>query len=134
VSAADVETLRRGYDAFRSGGVDAVLEYLDPDVEVTPIHQLPGSQTHRGHAGFRQYVEAMTEAFGELGWDAVDIVDLGDSHVLVETLFHGQGRGSGVPVEATAYMLWTFRDGKAVRVRGYLERADAIAAAGTAIA
>jgi hypothetical protein len=40
------------------------------------------------------------------------------------------GRGSGVPVEAMTYNVWTVRHGKAIRVRGYLSRSDALEAAG----
>jgi ketosteroid isomerase-like protein len=56
-------------------------------------------------------------------------VDHGDS-VIVATRFFAAGRGSGVPVEAMIYNVWTFRHGKAVRVRGYLSRSDALEAAG----
>ena len=133
MSAADVETLRWGYDAFRTEGVDAVLRFLDPEVEITPIREAPGSQTYRGHAGLRQYVDSLRDAFGEFGWDAEEMLDLG-SDVLVETRFHGQGRVSGIPVEATVYFLWSFRDGKVVRVNGYIDRDAALAASRESVA
>src|SRR2546430_4472493 len=105
MSAADVETLRHGYEAFRTGGVDAVLQFADPDVELTPIQEAPGSQTYRGHEGFRRYVESIADAFGEFRWDPVEMVDLGPD-VMVETRFRAEGRASGIPVEATVYFLW----------------------------
>jgi hypothetical protein len=48
----------------------------------------------------------------------------------METRFFAAGRGSGIPVEAMIYNVWTVRQGKAVRVRGYLSRSDALEAAG----
>lgn len=122
-----MELLRRGYEDFRVRGADAVIKHLDPAVELTPIEEAPGSQSYHGHAGFRQYVESIADAFGEFGWDAGEMLDLGEE-VLVETLFHAHGRSSGIPVQATVYFVWSFRDGKVVRVRGYMERADALAA------
>jgi ketosteroid isomerase-like protein len=127
VSEANVELLRRGYEDFRTRGIEAVIEHLDPDVEVKPIDEAPGSQTYHGHAGFRRYLESIADVFGEFGWDAGEMVDVG-SHVMVETLFHAQGRSSGIPVRATVYFVWSFRDGKVVRVRGYMDRAAAMAA------
>ena len=44
--------------------------------------------------------------------------------------FVAQGRGSGAPVEAMIYNVWTVRQGKAVRVRGYGSRSEALEAAG----
>ena len=56
-------------------------------------------------------------------------LDQGD-HVLVTTRFVAQGRGSGAPVEAVIYNVWTVRRGKAVRVRGFGSRSEALEAAG----
>jgi ketosteroid isomerase-like protein len=57
----------------------------------------------------------------------LEFVDLGD-HVLVATRFFAAGRGSGVPVEAMVYNVWTVRLGKAVRVSGYMDRSQALKA------
>lgn len=59
----------------------------------------------------------------------MEFVDLGD-HVLVETRFLAAGRGSGIPVEATIYNVWTVQGGKVQRVRGYLNRSEGLEAAG----
>ena len=77
----------------------------------------------------RHWFQAMRDAFGDFGWEPQEFVDLGD-HVLVATRFLAEGRGSGVPVEAMVYNLWTVRRAKAVRVFGYLDRSRALEAAG----
>ena len=53
-------------------------------------------------------------------------LDQGD-HVIVA---RRRRRGSGAPVEAMIYNVWTVQQGKAVRVRGFLSRSDALEAAG----
>jgi ketosteroid isomerase-like protein len=77
----------------------------------------------------RRYFQTMREAFGDFGWEPREFVDLGD-HVLVATRFFAAGRGSGVPVEAMVYNVWTVRLGKAVRVSGYMDRSQVLEAAG----
>ncbi len=42
----------------------------------------------------------------------------------------GRGRASGVGVERTWAYVWTVRDGGALRMEGYADRAEALAAAG----
>jgi ketosteroid isomerase-like protein len=129
MSAGNVETVRRGYDAWKARGPDGVLEYLDPNFEITPIREWADTDSFHGRNGFLDYVEGMREAFGsDFYWDVVELLDLGDD-VLAHTVLHAYGRGSGVPVTIDAFVVWTFRDGKIVRCRAYLDRAEALTAA-----
>jgi len=66
-----------------------------------------------------------------IGWEATELIDHGDS-VVVRTRFYAEGRGSGVPVEAIVFIVWTVRDGKAVSARGFFDRGEALAAATSA--
>jgi ketosteroid isomerase-like protein len=129
MSQENVEIVRRGHLAFRAAGEEAIFEYLDPDIDLTPVAELLDSETYHGHEGVRHWFQTMRDAFGDFGWEPQEFVDLGD-HVLVATRFFAEGRGSGVPVEAMVYNLWTVRRGKAVRVFGYLDRLRALEAAG----
>ncbi len=129
MSEENVELVRRGHEAFRDSGEEAIFEYLHADIVVTPVEELPGVETFHGHDGFRRFFQTMRDAFGDFGWEPQEFVDLGD-HVLAETRFFAAGRGSGIPVEAMIYNVWTIREGKVARVRGYLDRSEALEAAG----
>ena len=129
MSQENVALVRRGHEAFRDSGEEAIFEYLHADVEVTPVLELAGAELDHGHYGFRRFFQTLRDAFGDFGWDPQEFVDLGD-HVLVETRFFATGRGSGIPVEAMVYNVWTIREGKVSQVRGYLDRSDALEAAG----
>jgi ketosteroid isomerase-like protein len=129
MSEENVELVRRGHKAFRDSGEEAIFEYLDAEIDVTPVEELLDAETFHGHDGFRRFFQTMRDAFGDFGWDPQEFVDLGD-HVLVATRFFAEGRGSGAPVEAMVYNVWTVRQGKAVRVHGYLSRPEALEAAG----
>ena len=42
----------------------------------------------------------------------------------------GRGMGSGVPIEASLGMVFDFRGGAIARIRGFLDHAEALRAAG----
>ena len=121
MSQENVEIVRSGHEAFRDDGLEAIFEYLDADIDLTPVEELLDAETFHGHDGVRRYFQSMREAFGDFGWEPQELVDLGD-HVLAVTRFVAAGRGSGAPVEAMIYNVWTVRQGKAVRVRGFMSR------------
>jgi len=129
VSAENVDFIRSGYEAFQSRGEDAIFEFLHPEIEVRPIDEPPvGQRSYSGHRGFHQYLADTREVWGHFGWEATELIDAGES-VVARTRFYAQGRGSGIPVEATVYIVWVVRDSKAVSARGYLDRDEALAAA-----
>jgi ketosteroid isomerase-like protein len=129
MSEENVDLVRRGHVAFRDSGEEAIFEYLHADIDLTPVEELLDGETFHGHDGVRRFFQMLREAFGDFGWEPQEFVDQGD-HVIVVTRFFAAGRGSGVPVEAMIYNVWTVRHGKAVRVHGHLSRSDALEAAG----
>jgi ketosteroid isomerase-like protein len=58
-------------------------------------------------------------------------IDVGDDRVLVFSREGGRGKGSGAEVQThlTAH-LWKLKNGRAVRMQSYWERADALEAVG----
>ena len=51
-------------------------------------------------------------------------------HVVVLTRYRGRGKGSGAIVDEEGAHLWKMRDGKAVRIVVFADRAKALACAG----
>jgi ketosteroid isomerase-like protein len=129
MSQENVAIVRSVHEAFRDDGEEAIFEYLDAEIDLTPVDELLDAETYHAHDGVRRYFQSTREAFGDFGWEPQEFLDQGD-HVLVETRFFAAGRGSGVPVEAMVYNVWTVRQEKAVRVRGFLSRSKALEAAG----
>ena len=86
MSEENVELVRRGHEAFRDSGEEAIFEYLHADIVLTPVEELPGAETFHGHDGFRRFFQTMRDAFGDFGWEPQEFVDMGD-HILVETRF-----------------------------------------------
>ena len=132
MSQENVEAIRRAVDAYNRRDLDALLEELDPEIEWHPLLQvlLGGEATvYRGHEGARELYRDLDEAFAESYSEQSEIRDLGEQVVAIGRL-GGRGRESGARTETTIVWLVEFRNGKAVRVREYLDPADALEAAG----
>jgi hypothetical protein len=99
VSEENVRLVREGYEAFSREGEEAILEYLDPEIEVSPIEQVPGRRTYRGHDGFLQYLADTRDVFGQFGSEATQFDDPGGqrrgSHPLLRRGTRKRGAGGG---------------------------------------
>ena len=134
MSRANVEALKRGLAAYDSRDVEALLEECHDDVEWESalVKGLGGEATvYRGHGGIRDLFREVDHAFDEfrIGFDADDISDLGD-RIVASGWMRVRGRSSGATVESPVSFVADFRDGKAVRFRSFLDRRDALEAAG----
>jgi uncharacterized protein len=132
MSQENVETFRRGADAYNRRDVEGLLATLDPEVEWHPLLQvlLGGTATvYRGHEGVRELLRDFDEAFAELQADLSEVRDLGE-RVLAIGHLRGRGKESGVETESEIVWLAELKNGKAIRVREYLDSEEALEAAG----
>jgi ketosteroid isomerase-like protein len=132
MSEGDVEVVRRALAAFNEGDTEAVLEFMDPDVEFVPLRALLEGSPYRGHEGFRQFAADMVDDWEDYHPSSDRFRDLGDGRVLVVGRFHARGRASGVEVETPAAWVSEVRAGKIVRVRFYADEAAALDGLGLA--
>jgi ketosteroid isomerase-like protein len=131
MSQENVETIRRGYEAFARGDVEAVLEVLDPDVDWHPaIAPILGVETVRGREAVRRFfTRDLFEGFDRFRAEALSFEDLGD-FVLVMVRYTGRGETSGIEMDQKFATLYELRDGKTLTMRDYPTRAEALEAAG----
>jgi len=131
MSEKNVAIVRRGFDAYSGGDIDAVLRLCAEDIVVTQAPEVPGvSPQQHGHEG-------VLEAFGfwPEQWDDFEIeiqrivADPGD-FVVVATRQRGRGQQSGVEVEANFTFVFTVRHGKITEWRIFVHESDALVAAG----
>jgi ketosteroid isomerase-like protein len=132
MSSDNVEAARRGYEALGQVGVEAFLEeFIDPDFETTtPPEMTVEPATYRGHEGLRHYFDSFYEVMDEVRFEAEEFIDAGD-RVVVPTRLVARGRDSGIEAVQQLVLVWTLRDGKALRVETFATRAEALAAAGS---
>jgi ketosteroid isomerase-like protein len=127
MSEGDVERLRSAYEAFNEGGVEAILERLDPEIYVKDRETMPDAATYHGREGFRKLFDVMLEAFDNLKYEVEDVVDR-ESHVVVVLKQHVRGRGSGISMGGGTVHVWKMRDGRAVALTVFGTPAQAFAA------
>ena len=111
---------------------DLLEEFFDPEIEWTGPREFPDlGETHHGYEGIASYGAKLAEAMDDYRMAPERFVDVGDDRVLVFSREGGRGKGSGAEVQThlTAH-LWTLRNGRAVRMQSYWERADALKAVG----
>jgi ketosteroid isomerase-like protein len=122
----NVELVRKMYDDWIGGDLDAVFGFYDPEIRLNPDPEygwVDMDDSFEGHDGVRRYMRRVYEAFEDYRPEVEDVIDAGDDRVLTLAVEHGRGRGSGAQVasQKTAH-LWTIRDGKAVQVDLFLDR------------
>jgi uncharacterized protein len=127
VAIDNVEIVRRGYQAFEEGGVEAILQFVDPGIEwhmSAAFTRTP--RVYHGHEGVREVFRFFEEWIDDLGVDPHEFIDAGD-RVIVPLRMHGRLRDTGEPVAYELVQVWLGRDGKAVKLITYPDREKALA-------
>lgn len=130
MSAENVETVRRLFEAFERGDFDAALALVDAKVEWDEPPDMPDTGgTYHGHtgmvAGFRRFLGA----WEELRVEPEEVIDAPPDRVVVTTHWVGRSRRAGIEVDQRVAQVYELRDGKVLRLRQFREREDALRAA-----
>ena len=132
MSQENVDTFRRGVEAYNRRDVEALIADADPGIEWYPaiLGKLSGKDTvHRGHDGLRQLMIDIDDTLAEIHVEFSEVRDLGDQ-VLGVGRIRTRGKASGVVTEAPLGYVADFRGGKVTRVRTYLDAREALESAG----
>ena len=131
MSQENVDVVRRGYEAFNRGDLDAATEGFHPEIEWSGPGVLPERrEVYCGIEGVRRFWGTWQAEFEDFTVEVEEVIDAGDQ-VIVMAVVSGRGRGSGAHVRSPSFPhLWTFRDGQAVRMEMLRTRAEALEAAG----
>jgi ketosteroid isomerase-like protein len=140
MSQENVEVLRRNLEAAAVEGmrvdglddraVDRVIQVFDPAVEFREDPKFPEGSVYHGRDALRAYFKRFPGEFDRFWWEAEDLLDAGDDRVLVLVRVRGRGKGSGAEFDIRGGWLFTMGEGTAVRVDAYLDRREALEAAG----
>lgn len=129
MSQQDVEIVEAAFEAFGRGDWGALMGRLDPEIEWVTTGQFVGGQVYRGHAGVREFLDTLAGEFDEFHAEPENFARAAD-FVVADTRVSGLGKRSGVAVELQFSVVVSVRDGRIVHVRNFLERQDALEAAG----
>ncbi len=131
MSQENVEIVRGIVEDAVRGRWEESARRLGPDTE---FHGTVGGLTEgsvwRGPEQIRKVFEHEdAEAWDERRLEAEEFIDAGDC-VVVLVHEYRRGKGSGVEMETDTAVVYEVRDGRVVRIQGYMDRAKALQAAG----
>jgi ketosteroid isomerase-like protein len=127
-SESNVEIARRVMQAFNDEGIEGVVPYYDDDCEVYDP-DVPGNHSYRGKDGLRSFLNLMLTGSEQTEIRDYELLSAGDRVVALNRTYY-RGEGGGPEVEVRDAHTMTFRDGKIVYWRLYIDRAEALTDAG----
>jgi ketosteroid isomerase-like protein len=127
--SANIEVVRRAFEAFSRRDVEALVAACSPDIEFhLPTAQLARvGVPYRGHEGVRTYMRDVARVWAELRLEPREYRENGDAVVAIGRVY---AWGAGRVVDTPAAWVWRLRDGLAVRVDVYENAAEALEASG----
>jgi ketosteroid isomerase-like protein len=127
-----VEAVRRVFDSLERPD-SAVQTLWHPDVEFDVSRDIWGAVVgggrYRGVEGVRRWMRDLYAAWEKMDLDCEELIDASDQIIAVLTA-RGRGRVSGIELEYHPAGVWTFREGKIVRVVWFATRKEALEAVG----
>ena len=125
--------IRQGVEAINRRDADSFVALASPDVEwEDSIFWSEGVRTYRGRAELREWFKRVfVEPWESLLMEVTEITEA-DDRVLTGSILTARGKDSGVETVLRFWQVVWLADGKATRRQIFLERAEALEAAGMA--
>jgi ketosteroid isomerase-like protein len=125
----NIDIVRRSYEAFARGDMDAVVADMDDAIEWHQAQGLPHGGVYRG------IVEVRSNVFEPLDrdwWSAFsalpdEFLEAGDD-IVVLGRYRGTARQTGKALDVPFVHVWSLRNGSAWRFRQFLDTAGWIEA------
>ena len=129
MSPSSVEIVKRSYDAFARGDMDAVLGDMDQEIEWHQAQGLPHGGLYHGLAEVRANIfdPLDDEWWNDFTADPDEFLDAGDEVVVIGR-YRAVGKQTGKQLDVPFVHIWTMRGVKAIRFRQYLDTAGWVAA------
>jgi len=132
MSRENVDLVRRLAGHWSRMDWDGMVDFLDPDVE---LHGTVGGVEEGGVArGIGEILRALDkveEMWEDHRIEIQELIDAGDQVVVFQREYQ-RGKASGAEVAADTAVLVDVRDERVVRLQGFMDRTDALEAAGLA--
>ncbi|MEO7197481.1 MAG: nuclear transport factor 2 family protein [Solirubrobacterales bacterium] len=129
MSQENVEVVRRVYVEWERGNF-WTPDFFDPKVHVRWASPIFARQAEtRGIDALTEAMQGMLEAYEDVTASAERIIETADKVVAAE-VWRGRGKASGIELDSLRASVWTISGGKATDVVFYVDRSEALEAAG----
>ena len=115
--------------AYERGDDDALRELIDPEGEIYTQPGLINAGTYRGFDGFKLWIAQWEEAWEEASYELGEMIEVGDSVVVVPVHIVARGAGSGLETDRVFAWLYEWRQGRVRRFHVYESVDEALGAA-----
>ena len=126
-----VALAREGIESWNNDGLEAFAQrWWAPEVVWEEAPDFPEAGLHRGREACVKRMLERFEAVGHVELTTGEARQLSDRRVFFEVIVRGRGSASGVPIEMREWFISEMeQDGRAVFMREFLDREEALAAA-----
>jgi len=121
--------LREAYAAFNRGDIDAAVRILDPEVEWIEPPEFPGGGTYHRVNGARQYLAQSRAGAAEVISEPEQFIPAGN-RIIVFVHARVLPKGSYTWQHVRLADVYTFQNGRAIHMRAFANRDDALQWAG----
>jgi uncharacterized protein len=125
MSAPNVNAVRAVYEQWARGNFRAGVELYDPEATLVQRPEFPEAGTYTGTAEIADYMRTFLEAWDRVTIAAEELIEAGD-RVIASVHQQGVGKGSGAEVDFRYFHVWTFRQGKVIRLEVVRNRDEAL--------
>jgi ketosteroid isomerase-like protein len=129
MSEENSEIVRRYYDAWNAGGLDAVRAFWSDDFQWEDAQGMPDSGVYRGPDADAAHFQDLAEVLGAMKVHLDELVPAGDE-VFVRLRVHLDAPRGGLLLSGPIFETVRIEHGKLRRIRLFLDKRDALEAVG----
>ena len=128
MSEENEEIVRRGFEVWNTGDMDALRELYDPGIVWRPAEGWPEPGPYGGREAVMRQLEQLRETWDTDSFELIsELIDVGDG-VAVRIIWRGAGRGPESNIEVTG--VYTVRKGRIIGIEFFWDHAEALATLG----
>jgi ketosteroid isomerase-like protein len=129
MSLGDADTIRRAYEVWNESGPEALTaQFWAEEVVYREGPGWPNAGVYRGRAAALDRMRNLIELLGPIEVRLDELIDVGDGRFVACTSMVGEG--ASAPYTQSFAVVHRLRDGLIVEADYYLDRAQALRAAG----
>jgi ketosteroid isomerase-like protein len=130
MSEENVAIVGRFVESWVREDREAMADLVHPDVEMhATVGGVEEGRVTRGIDEITREYDAVEEMWDEHRIEIERVLDAGDQVVVFQHEYQ-RGKGSGIELEIDTAAIFDVRDGRIARMQGYMDRAEALKAAG----